>query len=185
LQRKTAKRTLPIEDLPFEIEAPGSFLLTRHISLLFRQFPSLIVQLCNLVAHHVGTTITYFYIIFSKTMKNQSTKPQIPIEKEENSPGLGSGEGSWVKDRDGEKEVLRLARKRVRFDKEGHPLVRQGHQFRKDHLKLYKIHAALKDISQQDLINKALEYYKVNVLSKTQAQKLRLNHFCGVPTCEG
>src|SRR5216683_2462169 len=54
LQRKTAKRTPPIEDLPFEIEAPGSFLLTRHISLLFRQFPSLIVQLCNLVAHPVG-----------------------------------------------------------------------------------------------------------------------------------
>src|SRR6266567_7188223 len=54
LQRKTAKKTPPIEGLPFEIETPGSFLLTRHISLLFRQFLSLIVQLCNLVAHHVG-----------------------------------------------------------------------------------------------------------------------------------
>jgi hypothetical protein len=35
-------------------------------------------------------------------MKNQSTKPQIPIEKEEESPGLGSGEEPQVEDRDGE-----------------------------------------------------------------------------------
>lgn len=106
-------------------------------------------------------------------MKNQSTKPQIPIEKEEDSPGLGSGVGPKVKDRDEQKEVLRQARKRDRFDKEGHPLIRQGHQFRKDHLKLYKIHAALKGISQQDLINKALEYYKVNVLQQSGSQKLK------------
>jgi hypothetical protein len=72
-----------------------------------------------------------------------------------------------------EKEVLRQRRKRDRFDKEGHLLVRQGHQFRKDHLKMYKIHAALKGISQQDLMNKALEYYKVQVLSKTESQKLK------------
>jgi hypothetical protein len=66
-----------------------------------------------------------------------------------------------------------LTRKRDRFDKEGHLLVRQGHQFRKDHLKTYKIHAALKGISQQDLMNKALKYYKVQVLSKTESQKLK------------
>ena len=88
-------------------------------------------------------------------MKNLSTKPQIPIEKEENSPGLGSGEEPQVKDQDEKKEVLRLTRKRVRFDRERHPLVRQGHQFRKDHLKIYKIHSALKGCSQQELINKA------------------------------
>ena len=68
---------------------------------------------------------------------------------------------------------MRQARKRDRFDKEGHLLVRQGHQFRKDHLKTYKIHAALKGITQQDLMNKALEYYKVHVLSKTESQKLK------------
>ena len=88
-------------------------------------------------------------------MKNHSTKPLIPIDKEEDSPGLGIGEEPQVEDQDEKKEVLRLARKRDRFDKEGHLLVRQGHQFRKDHLKTYKIHAALKGITQQDLMNKA------------------------------
>src|SRR5258706_13335193 len=29
-------------------------LIRRHISSVFRQFPSIIVQVCNLVAHHVG-----------------------------------------------------------------------------------------------------------------------------------
>lgn len=86
---------------------------------------------------------------------------------------MGSGEEPQVKDRDEKKLVLRLTRKRDRFDKEGHLLVRQGHQFRKDHLKTYKIHAALKGISQQDLMNKALKYYKVQVLSKTESQKLK------------
>ena len=63
--------------------------------------------------------------------------------------------------------------KKLKFDKEGHLLIRQGHPFRKDHLKIYKIHAALKGTTQQELLNTALEYYKVNVLQKSQVQKLK------------
>lgn len=74
---------------------------------------------------------------------------------------------------DEKKEDIALAHKRAMFDKEGHLLKRQGHRFRADHLKLFKIHSALKGCSQQELINKALEYYKVHVLSKNEAQKLK------------
>lgn len=90
-------------------------------------------------------------------MKSQSTKPPIGTDRQEEA----------------RKEDVPQTRKRDKFDKEGHPLIRQGHQFRKDHLKIYKIHAALKGTSQQELINKALEYYRVNVLQKGEAAQLK------------
>jgi hypothetical protein len=100
-------------------------------------------------------------------------------DEESRGSGLvpGGGEDS------GKEEEFRQSRNRdenvgkgkgkVKFDKEKHPLEKSGHWFRKDHLKLYKIHAALKGCSRQELINKALEYYKVNVLQKSEAQKLK------------
>lgn len=115
-------------------------------------------------------------------MNNQPTKPQIDIERAEEGSGLGSGQRLDAASVDGKKEdVPQIAKsrednqrgKKPKFDKEGHLLIRQGHPFRKDHLKIYKIHAALKGTTQQELINKALEYYKVNVLSKSEAQKLK------------
>lgn len=106
-------------------------------------------------------------------MIKSSTKPQIDIETPEEVVGLGSAGGLEAGYEDGKKEVTAQAHKRTVFDKEGHLLKRQGHRFRIDHLKLYKIHAALNGCSQQELINKALEYYKVNVLSNSEAQKLR------------
>lgn len=92
--------------------------------------------------------------------------------------GLGSGQGPET----GKKEdIARIAKsrednlkaKKPKFDKGGHPLKVQGHPFRLDHLKIYKIHAALKGCSQQELINAALEYYKINVLQKSGSQKLK------------
>src|ERR1700730_6085903 len=106
-------------------------------------------------------------------MHNPSTKPPIDIERAERVSGLGSEPELEFVQEDGKKEDIPKSRKRDRFDKEGHLLIRQGHPFRKDHLKIYKIHAALKGVTQQELINKALEYYKVNVLQKSEKQKLK------------
>ena len=127
-------------------------------------------------------------------MKNTPIEPQKSIGGNNDSSGLGhverlvssglenvggSGDAGRseheerLESEEGKKEVLRKTRKRADFDKEGHPLKRQGHRFRIDHLKIYKIHSALKGISQQELINKALEYYKVNVLQKSGSQKLK------------
>ncbi len=106
-------------------------------------------------------------------MKNQSIKPQNSIETASRALGSGLVPPLEEKEKVEKKKDIPTTRKRDRFDKEGHPLIRQGHQFRKDHLKIYKIHAALKGVSQQELINNALEYYKVTVLQKSEAKKLK------------
>jgi hypothetical protein len=124
-------------------------------------------------------------------MKKPSIKPQSDVERERDV-GLEVGGGvsgiesvgsefavevsqklkSMGEDVEKEGEFCQT-RKRAYYDKDGHLLRRQGHRFRADHLKTYKIHAALKGMSQQELINIALEYYKENVLQKSQSQRLK------------
>lgn len=98
--------------------------------------------------------------------KNDELKGKRELERVEDRGGSVSVLGGGVDEV--EKEELRLSRnrdgvvrkKKGKFDKEKHPLEKSGHWFRKDHLKLYKIHAALKGCSRQELINKALSTTK-------------------------
>jgi hypothetical protein len=107
----------------------------------------------------------------TKPSKTLSSNMKTPERVESLEVDSGSMEGLEGDARINER--VPQTRKRAYFDKEGHLLKRQGHRFRVDHLKTYKIHSALKGISQQELMNLALEYYRIHVLQKSQAQKLK------------
>ncbi len=105
-------------------------------------------------------------------MKNQIIPTQIDIKRETEGAGLEPTR-ALASQEEGKKEGIAQTHKRAMFDKEGHLLKRQGHRFRADHLKTYKIHVAIKGVCQQELINKAFEYYRVNVLQRSEAQHLK------------
>lgn len=63
--------------------------------------------------------------------------------------------------------------KRVRFDKEGNPLISKGILIRKDIDHKYDIKAAILHVHKYQLVNDALIYYYEKVLSKNRSEKLK------------